>query len=163
MAVTVGTAVERLEAVARTIPANRAESDGTLEWDSTTIVVVLAHADGRIGLGYTYTDEAAAGLVDGKLAEVIEGADAFAVGAAHEAMGRALRNVGRPGLAWCALSAVDLALWDLKARLIELPLRLCSTGSARRCRSTGAAASPRSARPRSANSWALGSKRESRA
>src|SRR5439155_24178901 len=51
-----------------------------------------------------------------------EGRDALEVGAAHEAMGVALRNVGRPGLAWCALSAVDLALWDLKARLLDLPL-----------------------------------------
>ena len=116
------TAVERLEACARTVPTDGAESDGTLEWDSTTIVVVEAHADGQTGIGYTYTDEAAASLVTGKLAEAVEGRDAFATGAAYEAMGRALRNVGRPGLGWCALSAVDLALWDLKARLLELPL-----------------------------------------
>src|SRR5581483_3337392 len=122
MTTAVGTAVERLQAAARTIPTDRPESDGTLEWDSTTIVVVEAHADGRVGLGYTYTDGAAAELVTGKLAEAVCGADAFAVGAAHEAMGRSLRNVGRPGLAWCALSAVDLALWDLKARLLDLPL-----------------------------------------
>jgi L-alanine-DL-glutamate epimerase-like enolase superfamily enzyme len=123
MAVAVGsTAVERLQAAARTIPTDRPESDGTLEWDSTTIVVVEARADGRTGLGYTYTDAAAADVVTGKLAEVVEGRDALAAGAAHEAMSRALRNVGRPGLAWCALSAVDLALWDLKARLLDLPL-----------------------------------------
>jgi L-alanine-DL-glutamate epimerase-like enolase superfamily enzyme len=122
VAIAVGTAIERLQAAAHTIPTDRPESDGTLEWDSTTIVVVEAHADGRTGIGYTYTDAAAAELVTGKLAEAVEGRDALAVGAAHEAMGRALRNVGRPGLAWCALSAVDLALWDLKARLLELPL-----------------------------------------
>ena len=122
MAVAVGTSVERLSATARTIPTDRPESDGTLEWDSTTIVVVEAHSDGCTGLGYTYTDEAAAELVTGKLAEVVEGHDALAVGAAYEAMGEALRNVGRPGLAWCALSAVDLALWDLKARLFDVPL-----------------------------------------
>jgi L-alanine-DL-glutamate epimerase-like enolase superfamily enzyme len=122
MATAVGTAVERLQAAAHTFPTDRPESDGTLEWDSTTIVVVEAHADGIVGLGYTYTDAAAAELVRGKLAETVEGRDALAVAAAHEAMGRALRNVGRPGLAWCALSAVDLALWDLKARLLDLPL-----------------------------------------
>jgi L-alanine-DL-glutamate epimerase-like enolase superfamily enzyme len=122
MATALGTAVERLQATARTIPTDRPESDGTLEWDSTTIVVVEAHADGRVGIGYTYNDVAAAELVTGKLAEVCAGRDALAVGAAHEAMGRALRNVGRPGLAWCALSAVDLALWDLKARLLDVPL-----------------------------------------
>ena len=122
MAVAVGTAIGRLQAAAHTIPTDRPESDGTLDWDSTTIVVVEAHADGRTGIGYTYTDGAAAELVTGKLAEVVEGRDAFATGAAHAAMGAALRNVGRPGLAWCALSAVDLALWDLKARLLEVPL-----------------------------------------
>jgi L-alanine-DL-glutamate epimerase-like enolase superfamily enzyme len=123
MAVAVGsTAIERLQAAAHTIPTDRPESDGTLEWDSTTIVVVEARADGRTGLGYTYTDAAAADVVTGKLAEVVEGRDALAVAAAHEAMGRALRNIGRPGLAWCALSAVDLALWDLKARLLDVPL-----------------------------------------
>jgi L-alanine-DL-glutamate epimerase-like enolase superfamily enzyme len=122
VATAVGTAVERLQAAAHTFPTDRPESDGTLEWDSTTIVVVEAYADGAVGLGYTYTDGAAAELVREKLAATVEGRDAIAVGAAHEAMGRALRNVGRPGLAWCALSAVDLALWDLKARLLDLPL-----------------------------------------
>jgi L-alanine-DL-glutamate epimerase-like enolase superfamily enzyme len=33
-----------------------------------------------------------------------------------------VRNVGRPGIASTAISAVDVALWDLKARLLELPL-----------------------------------------
>jgi L-alanine-DL-glutamate epimerase-like enolase superfamily enzyme len=37
-------------------------------------------------------------------------------------MGMRLRNAGRPGIGFCALSAVDLALWDLKARVLELPL-----------------------------------------
>src|SRR4051794_16187121 len=122
MAIAIGTAVERLAVAAHVIPTDRPESDGTLEWDSTTIVVVEAHSDGCTGIGYTYTDEAAADIVAGKLAEVVEGHDALAVGAAHDAMGGALRNVGRPGIAWCALSAVDLALWDLKARLLDVPL-----------------------------------------
>jgi L-alanine-DL-glutamate epimerase-like enolase superfamily enzyme len=37
-------------------------------------------------------------------------------------MGRELRNIGRPGLGFMALSAVDIALWDLQARLREKPL-----------------------------------------
>ena len=39
-----------------------------------------------------------------------------------EKLGRALRNAGRPGIGSMALAAVDFALWDLKARLLELPL-----------------------------------------
>jgi L-alanine-DL-glutamate epimerase-like enolase superfamily enzyme len=122
MSVATRTAVERLQATACTCPTDSPESDGTLEWDSTTIVVVDAHADGAVGLGYTYADEAAVSLVTGKLADAVVGRDALAVAEASEAMGGALRNVGRPGLAWCALSAVDLALWDLKARLLDVPL-----------------------------------------
>src|SRR5204863_5838269 len=73
------------------------------------------------GLGYTYAPAAAGNLVDEKLADVVCGTDAFATGEAWEAMAVTLRNAGRPGIGFCALSAVDLALWDLKARLLELP------------------------------------------
>ena len=61
------TAVEKLEVWAHTIPTDGPESDGTLEWDSTTIVVVQAHAGGEVGLGYTYTHDAAARLISDKL------------------------------------------------------------------------------------------------
>jgi L-alanine-DL-glutamate epimerase-like enolase superfamily enzyme len=122
MAVAVDTAIETLDVSAFTIPTDEPESDGTLEWDSTTIVVVEAHAGGETGLGYTYTDAAAGKLVEGKLTQAVAGMEALEVGAAWEAMSRALRNIGRSGLAWMALSAVDTALWDLKARLLGQPL-----------------------------------------
>ena len=107
---------------AYTIPTDEPESDGTLEWDSTTIVVVEARAGGETGLGYTYADAAAAGLVEGLLAKAVRDLDPLDVGAAWRAMSRALRNSGRSGLGWMALSAVDTALWDLKARLLGQPL-----------------------------------------
>jgi hypothetical protein len=47
-------AVERLDVAAYTIPTDEPESDGTLAWDSTTIVVVEAHGGGETGIGYTY-------------------------------------------------------------------------------------------------------------
>ncbi|MFN2629504.1 MAG: enolase C-terminal domain-like protein [Gaiellaceae bacterium] len=122
MVVSLDAAVEALDVSAYTVPTDEPESDGTLEWDSTTIVVVEVHAGGETGLGYTYTDAAAAALVRGKLAEAIRGLDALDVPAAWQAMSRALRNVGRPGLGLMALSAVDTALWDLKARLLGQPL-----------------------------------------
>jgi L-alanine-DL-glutamate epimerase-like enolase superfamily enzyme len=122
MATATRTAIERLEVSTHEIPTDAHESDGTLEWDSTTIVIVQAHAGGATGIGYTYTDAAAAQLVEGKLQEAVNGVDAMEVRAAWQAMSRALRNVGRPGLGFMALSAVDLALWDLKARLLGQPL-----------------------------------------
>lgn len=118
----VDVAVERLDVSAYAVPTDSPESDGTLEWDSTTIVVVEAFAGGGRGLGYTYGDAAAAKLIDGKLAGVVAGRDAMSVIGAWEAMVGAIRNLGRPGISSMAIAAVDAALWDLKARLLDLPL-----------------------------------------
>ena len=114
--------VRRVAAAAYRIPTDAPESDGTLAWDSTTLVVVHAEAGGERGIGYTYADAAAASLAGGMLAEVVAGLDAMDVAAANGAMRRAVRNQSRRGLAACALSAVDAALWDLKARLLGVPL-----------------------------------------
>jgi L-alanine-DL-glutamate epimerase-like enolase superfamily enzyme len=116
--------VEGLDVSAYTVPvdADEPESDGTLAWDSTTIVVVEAHGGGRTGLGYTYADVSAAALVESLLADEVRGADALAPAAAWLRLAGRIRNAGRPGLGFMALSAVDVALWDLKARLLELPL-----------------------------------------
>jgi L-alanine-DL-glutamate epimerase-like enolase superfamily enzyme len=105
-----------------TIPTDAPESDGTLEWDSTTIVIVEARAGTVRGLGWTYAPEAAAKLVDQQLADAVTGRSVEDLTAIWLDAGRRLRNVGRPGVAWCALSAVDLSLWDLRARLLSVPL-----------------------------------------
>ena len=124
VSIATGTSVEKIEVSAHTIPTDGPESDGTLEWDSTTIVIVQAHAGGKVGLGYTYTHDAAVRLIEDKLAPAVRGFD-IANGDLsrvwHE-MGGLLRNIGRPGLGFMALSAVDIALWDLKARLLAEPL-----------------------------------------
>ena len=98
------------------------EQDGTLTWSSTTIVVVQAHSGGRTGLGYTYGDASTAALASSKLAPVVTGMNALAPGAAWRSMFAELRNAGQPGIGAMAVSAVDIALWDLKARLLGLPL-----------------------------------------
>jgi L-alanine-DL-glutamate epimerase-like enolase superfamily enzyme len=56
------------------------------------------------------------------LAGQVLGSDPMNVAGIFESMVRAVRNAGRPGAVGYALSAVDIALWDLKARLLELPL-----------------------------------------
>jgi L-alanine-DL-glutamate epimerase-like enolase superfamily enzyme len=115
-------AVESLAVSAFRIPTDDAESDGTFEWDSTTIVVVEARAGGETGLGYTYAPAAAGAVVAEQLRRVVEGSDALAVRRTWHNCAAQLRNAGRPGLGSMALSAVDIALWDLKARLLGQPL-----------------------------------------
>jgi len=115
-------AVDGIDVAAFTVPTDAPESDGTAEWDATTIVVVEAHGGGQTGLGYTYGNAASGTVIESVLRDVVAGRDAMAVGAAWEAMGRACRNLGRPGVASMAIAGVDTALWDLKARLLDLPL-----------------------------------------
>lgn len=114
--------IESLDVGVYTIPTDQPESDGTLEWDSTTLLLVEAHAGGRTGIGYSYTQEGAAAVVRSKLADLVTGQDALRPGASWAAMWAAVRNYGQTGLAAMAISAVDIALWDLKARLLDLPL-----------------------------------------
>lgn len=114
--------VDSLAVRAYTVPTDAPESDGTMEWDSTTMVLVEAHGGGEIGLGYTYGPDAAALLIAGTLADVVQGADALAPQQAWAAMRRALRNAGQPGIGGLAVSAVDIALHDLRARLLGVSL-----------------------------------------
>lgn len=122
MGVILDVAVSRLDVTAYTIPTDQPEADGTFAWDSTTIVVVEATGGGQTGLGYTYAGAATARLIVDMLAGVVCGADALAPAASWDAMIRAIRNIGRPGVASMAIAAVDAALWDLKAHLLGVPL-----------------------------------------
>ena len=104
------------------IPTDEPESDGTLEWDSTTLVVVEVERDGQTGLGFTYADASVAKLIDGKLGSIVEEHDPMSPPATWEKMRVALRNVGQQGAGAMAISAVDIALWDLKAKLLGVCL-----------------------------------------
>jgi L-alanine-DL-glutamate epimerase-like enolase superfamily enzyme len=114
--------IERIAASAYTIPTDAPESDGTLEWRSTTLVLVEARAANATGIGYSYANRATAELIADTLAPVTEGRDALDVASSFDAMVAAIRNLGRPGIASMAIAAVDNALWDLKARLLDVPL-----------------------------------------
>jgi L-alanine-DL-glutamate epimerase-like enolase superfamily enzyme len=117
-----GPVVEGLDAAVYVVPTDTPEADGTLAWDKTTLVLVTARAGGQQGIGWSYTAAAAAPVVTGILSAVVAGRSALDVAGANEAMTRALRNVGRPGIGAMALSAADIALWDLKARLLGCPV-----------------------------------------
>jgi len=116
-------AITRIEARAYRIPTEQPESDGTFRWDATGMVLVTAWAGDVMGLGYSYTQPgAAAALVRDTLAPLLLGRDALDLPARWRELQAALRNIGRPGLGQMALAAVDIALWDLKARLLGQPL-----------------------------------------
>ena len=104
-------------------PTPEPEADGTLQWDATTAVTVTLTGGGRTGLGWTYSSPAAAaGHPRHTWPARSRGRDAFDVAGGWSAMRRACRNLGTRGLVMQAISAVDIAWWDLKARLLDVPL-----------------------------------------
>jgi len=121
--------IERIAVSTFDIKTDLPEQDGTLSWQKTTLVLVEVYASGEIGLGYTYADSATAKLIEATLAPLLIGLDAFAIQAAHARMRVATRNLGGDGVSAMAISAVDLGLWDLKARLLSLPLCALLGGS----------------------------------
>jgi len=114
--------VTAVRALAYAVPTDGPESDGTFAWERTTVVLAEVDAAGETGLGWTYGSPAAAAVVEGELADAVAGTSALDTGAASLAMRRALRNAGYPGIGATAVSAVDVALWDLKAKLLGLSL-----------------------------------------
>jgi len=111
-----------VRAAAYEIPTDADESDGTLAWNSTVLVVVEVDAGGVTGLGYTYAHQSVVSLVQGKLAAIVKSRSALDVRNAWTAMVREVRNLGAVGVTAMAISAVDAALWDLKAKLLDVPL-----------------------------------------
>src|SRR4051794_7204710 len=117
--------VAEVDVAAYTIPTERPEADGTLTWDSTTWVVVrVGTGDPGLpsGTGWTYAPAATAHVVRDLLAPQVINGSALEHASSWQAMVLAVRNAGRPGLVSMAISAVDTALWDLAARLVEIPL-----------------------------------------
>jgi len=103
-------------------PTDAPEADGTIAWDHTTMILVEISAGGVQGLGYSYGAAAAASIVETTLAATIRGKDPMDIPLLWQAMVRAVRNMGWCGVCANAISAVDVALWDLKAKLLGIPL-----------------------------------------
>jgi L-alanine-DL-glutamate epimerase-like enolase superfamily enzyme len=118
-----GQVIERVGLRVLRLPTPRLpETDGTAAWSATTMVLVEMSAGGLTGLGYSYIDGAAATVVRDLLEPCLHGAEVFAIPALDTRMAVAVRYHGRLGLVACAISAVDVALWDLKARRLDVPL-----------------------------------------
>jgi L-alanine-DL-glutamate epimerase-like enolase superfamily enzyme len=112
-------AISRGRVTAYCVPTEAPESDGTLEWHATTLVCVHIEAAGARGLGYTYADRATAMLIHERLLPLVQGCEALDIPARFADMVRAIRNLGRPGIASMAISALDGALWDLRGRILQ--------------------------------------------
>jgi len=116
------TKVSSIRAQAFTVPTDAPEADGTMQWHATTLVLVTLKAGPVTGIGYSYTDASAADLIVHTLGNAVVGQDVFDIEGCWQRLQRQVRNVGRSGICATAISAIDAALWDAKAKLLELPL-----------------------------------------
>jgi len=114
--------IKTVHVSAFTVPTDAPEADGTLRWDRTTMVFVEITAADHTGIGYTYADASVGTLIEKTLAELVVGKDAVDNTQIWGGLLARIRNLGRPGVASMAIAAIDNALWDLKAKLLGVPL-----------------------------------------
>ena len=105
-----------------TVPTDAPEADGTCRWDKSTMVLVELQSGSTAGIGYTYADVSTAKLAEILISELVAGRDAWEHAAILQSLYARVRNVGLSGIASMAIAAIDNALWDLRARLLDLPL-----------------------------------------
>lgn len=105
------------------------------------VTATVTTADGLSGTGYTYTGgkggRAIAAMIEHDLAPFLLDRDAADVEALHDAMQWHVHYVARGGIASFAISAVDIALWDLRGKATGRSLLSMAGGVADRCRAYG--------------------------
>jgi L-alanine-DL-glutamate epimerase-like enolase superfamily enzyme len=105
------------------------------------ITATVTLDDGRTGTGYTYNGgrggQATAALITHDLAPFLIGEDASEVEALYDAMQWHIHYVGRGGIASFAISAVDIALWDLRCQALDQPLWQVAGGAGKSCNAYG--------------------------
>src|SRR6185312_9707085 len=114
--------IKDLKVSAYTIPTDGPESDGTIKWNSTTMVLVETEAGGKTGIGYSYADVSSAYFIEKSLKEIVIGKDALQIPFILKTMIESVRNSGNYGVIATAISAIDNSLWDLKAKILNVPL-----------------------------------------
>ena len=110
--------ISKVDVAAYAIPTDSPEGDGTFNWGSTTLVLCEIRAADKIGIGYTYGNKATAILAVELGQKCLIAHSAFDIPALHQCMVQQVRNDGSRGIASMAISALDVALWDLKAKLL---------------------------------------------
>lgn len=104
------------------IPTDAPEADGTYSWDQTTMILVELASGSTKGIGYTYGGKAVATVANTLLEKTVNGKEAWRHAAILSDMRGAVRNDGETGISAMAIAAIDNALWDLRARLVNVPL-----------------------------------------
>jgi L-alanine-DL-glutamate epimerase-like enolase superfamily enzyme len=112
-------AITSVDVSAYSIPTDTPEGDGTFKWNSTTLVLCEIHAGDETGIGYTYGNRATAVVADELAKECLSQRSALDIPALHKSMLERVRNDGSCGISSMAISALDVALWDLKAKLLK--------------------------------------------
>ena len=131
--------IRKIEINAYTIPTDAPEADGTLEWNATTLIVAELTAGNLVGTGYTYGNRATAEMAQTLAEKCLLHQSPFDIPRLYQSMLRAARNDGTRGIAAMAISALDVALWDLKARLLACPVAQLLGRAHERVPSTAAA------------------------
>ncbi len=102
------------------------------------ITVTIELNNGQIGCGYTYTGGkggyAIKAMIDYDLTPMLKSKDAEKIDELYEMMEWHVHYVGRGGIASFAISAIDIALWDLKGKRENLPLWKMAGGQATSCK-----------------------------
>ena len=102
------------------------------------VTVEIKLADGLVGTGYTYTGGkggvAIQSVINHDLSGFLLGKNADEVEKRNDEMERHIRYVGRGGIASFAISAIDIALWDLRCRRENKPLWRLLGGEQTRCK-----------------------------
>ena len=102
------------------------------------ITVTVRLVDGSEGTGYTYTGgkggRSIAAMIKHDLAPFLIGRDAANVEELYDAMQWHVHYVARGGIASFAISAVDIALWDIRGKIAGLPLWKLAGGTSDLCK-----------------------------
>ncbi|MEE2773844.1 MAG: mandelate racemase/muconate lactonizing enzyme family protein [Pseudomonadota bacterium] len=102
------------------------------------ITTTISLNDGNCGTGYTYTGgtggQAIKSLIDHDIRPFILGRNPDEIEEVNEALQWHLHYVGRGGIASFAISAIDVALWDLRGKQLELPLWKMAGGAHNKCK-----------------------------
>ena len=136
----INTTITRVDAQIFNVPLAEVLTDAK-HGDHTHFELVTATiglSDGSTGTGYTYTGgkggRAILAMIEHDLAPFLVGRDGADVEALYEAMQWHVHYVARGGIASFAISAVDIALWDLRGKRTGAPLWQMAGGTSNSCR-----------------------------